>query len=192
MFELSYQLTRADLAAHQRRTVERLARVGGRPWWRSTLAQFMFACALLVGIVLALRTLFVIAGLESFDFISGYFGFLLGVFLVFFTTWQRVYAIRSNMFDDDGPSFRPQTAIIDTDDLRFTSPTFQSSFRWSAIKDITDADDAVTLWIDRGQGVLLPGRAFASADEKSAFLAFARDRMAENREGLAPAPPPKA
>jgi hypothetical protein len=186
MFEFEYRLTTADLAAHQRRTVQRLARRSPQDWRPSKLAGFVAVFGAAALLTFAAAELFPHVGLGDFELASAYFGFLLGVLLVFAATWQNAFAMRATMFEPDGPSLSAQTASIDGTGLRFTASRFRTAFDWNAILDVTDVGDAVTLWVDGGQGILIPHRAFASPETRAEFVAFVRKY--QGRSG----PPPHA
>lgn len=191
MFELAYQLTPADIAQHQKRTVQRLSIRSAAPWYASAAVRIGVVFLLSAALTVAVAAGFDWAGYTSFDPPSAYFGFVIGVIFVFLATWQRAYSIRASAFEPDGPTFSRQAGVVDSDGLRFSSDRFQTAFSWAAIKDVTDYGDAITLWIDPGHGLVVPARAFKDAAQQAAFAAFVREHVGSKSRGFTPAPPPK-
>lgn len=83
----------------------------------------------------------------------------------------------------------PRNALADKD-LRFSFnsdaieggvPEIQTRFLWSAIKAIVETPAHGFLLISRREALIVPRRAFATAEDYEALISFSRARMVANR-----------
>ena len=71
-----------------------------------------------------------------------------------------------------------RTVSIEESGLRATSPHGESFTRWSGIMDVDEVDDVVMLLFDNVSFNPIPASAFVSQQEKDAFIAYVRERIA--------------
>ncbi len=66
--------------------------------------------------------------------------------------------------------------------IQVSGKHLQTSYDWTAFLDLTQSQEIMVLWVDRGVGIILPFKAFSSVQEKQDFADFAKGRIAASRQ----------
>lgn len=75
---------------------------------------------------------------------------------------------------DDGATLGHHVLEVEDDGIRVEGRSGSSLVRWDAILDVRTTDDHVFMYVDRMAALVIPKRAFASADECAGFVERAR------------------
>lgn len=82
-------------------------------------------------------------------------------------------------------AFEPKTIVLDATGVTTTGKISQTSWHWAAISQLTARKGRLLMWIGR-VAVVIPDRAFASAEARDAAIAFARARMSQAESASSP------
>lgn len=184
-FNLAYQLTRADLSEYQAATMKRVkarARQQGALNWPAKVLIWL-------GLAIAAAMVFHVFKATDREVGTLLAGYLIGAVTVVLALQSK--RLTRAMLQDDGPTLSAHKARIDEAALRFDGTFAKARYDWSGIIDATELPAAIVLWLEPGQGVILPKRAFKSETEAKAFLAFAHTQIAAAALTRAAAAPPK-
>lgn len=180
--EISYQLSPDDLASYQYAVRNRLARGISE---RGDFAYGMWA------MLLAALTLAVIAAATWYipHFTARPFavpemiaGFILGMAVLMATTWLSYFRQRHLAVTADGPTLSPHAASLEPDGLRVSGQNFEHTYLWSIFSEVSELKTIIVLWIEPGQGLVIPRSAFADPETASAVI--------NEIKGLIANPPP--
>ena len=193
MFEFNTTLTPELLARYHAISQRRLSHAASKAMgWRGEAMNFAVASMFALPIGLAFYALSTWTSHPA-DLASALIGFLAGGGMLLAALWHRSFEIRRLLSQDSNPALLPYHAVIDSEQLRFTSPRADTVVRWPFVSQITQHPGMVILWIEPHHGIIIPISAFANDDAVQAFLTFARDRIdAAKSRGFTPEPPPKA
>lgn len=185
--ELRYQLTREDIAAYhiavRRRVAATLTRTGGA--WKHVLYGSAFGVALL-GFAIAAAVAIPHLTLRRFGAVEMGAGYILGVAFMFASIWLNYYRQRGVLLKPNGPGLSPHTLILEPQRLRIAGPHFDHVFQWPVFEELTVLKTILVLWIEPGQGLIIPRSAFASEAEAKAFAATLRANIANASAGARP------
>jgi hypothetical protein len=192
--ELTYSLTRDDLSQFNKLAQSRImSRAKGR--LSPKQAMFLFEMAAFSLMVLALQSLdrigiidnlTKILALESLDrsgFIDSLIkiavtlGCMWGVGTLMLGGWIARRLHRAGRLTRTLGEWRLK---IDGNGLQASDPgqTKTEIYCWRAFTDITEHADYMVLWLDHGQGVVVPVRALTSEEAHREFVTFAREHIA--------------
>jgi len=76
-------------------------------------------------------------------------------------------------------AFDLKTVVLDENAVAITGKLSQARWSWPAISRVTAERGLVLLWIGSQSAVVIPDRAFASAEARNDAVAFARARIAQ-------------
>jgi len=131
-----------------------------------------FLGGIVVGVLLVLVTKF--TNLE-FHYLSA--GFTLAV--VGALTLHFSHRVRSRLVPDaTGVILGPHRYTIDKDGFRVTTPHYQATYSWSAIKSWPETQDHLFIKLDRVAAIIVPKRAFADPSQQMLFLTELEQRAA--------------
>lgn len=187
MYEVNYQLTRADLAAYRKLMLKRLtAAAANRSWWQTPLAGV--AGILAIGaIVWSLLVWFLPSWTRTpLEALSALIGLWFGILMISAASWHRMAGFHAVMYGADGPTLAAQHATFDEAGLRFTGPRAESALKWPLITDVSEEAGIIVLWIEPCQGFVIPRAAFADEAAVRAFCDFARERIAAAKASPGP------
>lgn len=194
MFEFNTTLTPELLARYHAISQQRLSRAASKAMgWRGEALNFAVASLFALHVIWLAFYLLSTWTSHPADLASALIGFLAGGGMLLAALWHRSFEIRRLLSQDSNPALLPYHAVIDSEQLRFTSPRADTVVRWPFVSQITQHPGMVILWIEPHHGIIIPSSAFANDDAVQAFLTFARDRIdAAKSRGFTPEPPPKA
>ena len=165
-----YQLTSQDLSQYQFAVRNRLAR-GVRKL--GVLSHLGWALALTIPVMAAV----VLAAWALPRFSRHHFafeelaiGFFTGVTFVFAATWLNYFRQRRLLVKPSGPTLSLHHLSLEEAGLRIATDKIETSSRWSLFDEITAYKNIFVLWIEPGQGIVVPKSAFADEAGVSAFL----------------------
>ena len=192
MFEFNTTLTPELLARYHAISQQRLSRAASKAMgWRGEAMNFAVASMFALPIGLAFYALSTWTSHPA-DLASALIGFLAGGGMLLAALWHRSFEIRHLLSQDSNPALLPYHAVIDSEQLRFTSPRADTVVRWPFVSQITLHPGMVILWVEPHHGFIIPSSAFANDAAVQAFLTFARDHvLAEKSSGFTPARQPK-
>ena len=177
-FDLRYQLTPQMLWAYQRAAQRRLSTAASKAMgWRGEAINVAVACAFAGLIWFASYLLWLWSG-RDVDIPSLALGFVAGCAMVFVAFWHRSLEVRRLMMAGGNAAFNPYHAVIDETQLRFSNARAETVLRWPSITEITLDKDVIVLWMEPGQGCVIPNSAFTNEVAAKAFIAFAQARIA--------------
>lgn len=179
-FKLDYTLTRPELTTYRALILRRLKAVAANASiWQSSVVGALAFSLMIVALLGALIALSPRLLGQQLDLLAALVGMWFGILFVFVASWHRLRGFQSAMYRDDGPSLARQSGTVDEAGLRFDMPFARSHFEWPLIRDVTEHGALTALWIDNGQGFVIPARAFSSEAEAQDFVAFARTQVAK-------------
>ncbi len=175
-FRLRYRLMSEDWKLFGRLAARRLKTK--RNWFR------LFVVLLVLQLVVVLLLSSPLSGYLSEPFRRGMvWGFASGVFAVLV-----VPLIARSMAEKGQP---PQTdAMIgefslvayEAGGLQIDGKHMQTSYDWAAFKDVTEGAKILVLWMGDRSGVIVPDRAFAEPQDRTAFADFVIERIAAHQK----------
>jgi hypothetical protein len=171
--QIRYDLTRDEHAAAMRDVTRRLVTQSNRGWLPITL---MLVAAICGGIVVV----------AYFELVEGYRGSFRhwaawGVW-AFVVAWiatichqqTRVTRFHSLSVADDGAILGPQELTVTPEALVHRHRSAMTHLAWSALKSIEEKDGNVLIFIDNSAFYVVPGKAFADAGERAAWIGLLR------------------
>jgi len=90
--------------------------------------------------------------------------------------WQRLYW--QNWLPDGSPSLGEVRLKLGSDGIEASDASKVGKYSWQAFSEISQSGNLVILWFDRGQGILVPERAFANEEMRQTFIGAARGHVA--------------
>ena len=180
--ELRYQLTREDIAAYQfavrSRVAATLTRTGGA--WKHVLFGSAFGVALL-GFAVAAAVAIPHLTHRRFGAVEMAAGFLLGVAFLLASIWLNYYRMRGVLLKPNGPGLSLHTLILEPQRLRIAGSHFDHVFHWPVFEELTELKTILVLWIEPGQGLVIPRSAFADEAGVTAFADEVRGHITNAR-----------
>jgi len=173
MYEIDYQLTRADLAVYQTMA---LARLKAEARKKTSIWKQL---ALWIGLVILFAIGFNIAGeTTSIDAQSMLIGTWIGLVLAAGLSMGTAYRLRSSIYSDTGPSLSPQHALFDEPGMHVTTALMSADYKWGLFTELSESKEHITLWMEPCLGLVIPTRAFSTSAAAAAFAVFARMHIA--------------
>ena len=175
--DLTYHLTREDHWQCLKLARARVAkRAKGPLSWKGATVLSALSSSLFT--VIALDQLFRNHVVDAIAFVAACLAYLWGLssMLLCGWFWQRQYW--TNWFQDDSVSLGELHLKVDGDGIECKTPNLVTKYSWRAFCDISENDDLVVLWLDRGQGLVVSTRAFANQQTRLDFVSFVRAHIA--------------
>lgn len=175
--ELTYRLTRDDHWQCLKLAQARVASHSKGPLgWKGATILFSLASTLPTLLVLAYFVRSDVIDERAFVAASlAYFWGLCSMQLCG-SFWRRQYW--TNWLPDDSASLSEVRLKIDGDGLECGDQTKTTKYSWRAFNDISEHHDCILLWFDRGQCLIIPGRALANQETRRNLVDLARRHIA--------------
>lgn len=169
--ELRYQLTPENVSAYQyavrSRVAATLTRTGG--WWKHVVLGLAFGLALVAAVV-AIAIAIQHVTHRRFAEPEMAAGFFLGVAFMFTSIWLNYFRQRGVLMKPNGPGLSPHTLTVVPQGLRIAGSSFEHAFQWPIFEELTELKTILVLWIEPGQGLVIPRTAFADDAAVKAFV----------------------
>lgn len=173
MSEVSFRLSQEGLTSYQFAVRDRLQGQTRHGFFNQPAVRWLLltvlAFALTLGVSVAIDH-FLDRAMELPELI---FGVLLGLGVMFATTWLHYFDQRQGLARADGPILSPQTMRLSVDGIGVQSKACDVRYRWAAVDAITQARGLIVFWIEPGAGLVLPADAFATEAARADFIAEA-------------------
>jgi hypothetical protein len=174
--ELTYRLTRDDHSQCVKLARARVAsRSKGPLGWKLATILFALASALLTLIVLAYLVRNNIVPERTFVF--AWLAYLWGLCSMQLCWWFWRGQYWTNWLPDDSPSLSELRLRADGDGIECSGQKSVTKYSWRAFSDISEHDDFILLWVDRGQCIIVPDRALANQETRQNFVSLARQHI---------------
>jgi hypothetical protein len=175
--EITYRLTREDHLRYARLVVARAHEHAG---WRGS--PVVVALAYGVALLAALHLAHLAFGpLDGGGWIVAGLAFMTGTLFTLLCTLYFQRLIQRNFLSDESPSLGEVRLKLDNDGIAATSAAMATKYSWQAIKELSEAGSLLIMWIDRGQGIVVPKGAFASQEARQSFIGAVREQVARGR-----------
>jgi hypothetical protein len=108
-------------------------------------------------------------------------GLFLGALIILFSD-RRIRARLWLKLTRRSPLYAPQSFEVAPAGLRISSPKLSSEIRWSALRDMKQAEDRLFFFVTKRLAYIVPRRAFDSDSDFEAFAAAAADRWEQRHQ----------
>jgi hypothetical protein len=160
---VEFEATPADMAAFQAFVTGRIRRAVRTPLYYGVLTLL----AVIVGGLLA--------GAAGVRLHRPTFLVAIALGAAFWWLIARLYRSAAKPFPGGSLVGRRRVELTE-DGIRQSADLHDAKTRWAGVLSIDETPAHIFLMTDRLAGYIVPARAFASADERAAFVAFARAR----------------
>jgi len=186
--QIRYDLTRAEYGAALRYVAQRLVRQASRGWLPVLLMLVGAVCG---GII----------GYAYMELANGYRGasgpWALWGAAAFFVAWIiaawhqqfRARKVFSGSVADDGSVLGPQEFTVTPEALVHRHRSAMTHLAWPALRSIEEKDGNVLIFTDNAAFYMVPGKAFADAAERSAWMELLRARARSDAAAAEPEVP---
>jgi hypothetical protein len=171
--ELTYCLTREDHQQFYKFAQQRVASHAKGPLgWKGATILFFVASTLLSLLVLDYFFRNHVIDERAFGAACLAYGWALISVVLCGWFWRRQFWI--NWLPDDSVSLSEMRLKLDSDGIEGSDQTKVTKYSWRAFSDISEHGRSVVMWIDRGQGILVPASALADEETRRNFVSLAR------------------
>lgn len=168
---IEYTLTRKDYREFLQLTYKRIARIGkgNLKFFSLNLVAWIF-----IGMAFAAAVQFydVYAWFDFFHLNSALIFLGIGfAWLVGISVYQRRFYLHYSI-DNEGHLLQQHHASITEDAIEVSSSMTRASYSWSAFQGRECSKNLVCLYIDNGQAIIFPKRAFQGENQFEEFIAL--------------------
>lgn len=179
--ELEFELTREDYKEFVKHAYSRMARIG-----KGKMKFFVLNLVAWVLIGIAATGVFRFYEMyDGIDFLHLNLAFLfLGfsvVWLIVITVYQQKFYLRYAL-DEHGHLLKPQVASITEETIDISTNVSNQTYAWSAIQGSEYSDNLAYLFIDNGQALIFPKRAFESDSQMEAYVALVDSKLSAGNQ----------
>jgi hypothetical protein len=175
--DLTYHLTREDHWQGLKLARARVAsRAKGPLSWKGATVLSALASWLLT--VIALDQFFRSHVIDARAFVAACLAYVWGLLSMALCGWFWQQQYLTNWFQDDSVSLGELRLKIDGDGIECVTRNLLTKYSWHAFCDISEHDDLVVLWLDRGQGLVVPAGAFVNQETRRLFVSLVREHIA--------------
>jgi YcxB-like protein len=174
--ELTFRLTREEYLRFVQLSVARVRQRARRATgWFSKPLVFTVA-AVLLGLLPLVYLLFAEL-ISPLAYFVGSFTYMCGALCVSLCTRlsQRMYL--RYWLADDSPTLAEVRLKLVGDGIEAADPIRTGKYVWQAFREVSESGELVLLWFDRAQAVVIPGRAFANAEQRQSFIDTVRGHL---------------
>jgi hypothetical protein len=181
--QIQYDLARAEHAAAMRYVTRKLVSRSSRGWFPVLLCVVGAVC----GGVIAYAYLELAGGYEGPSPQWAAWGAVAFLVACLATVWHQQYRVRkihAVSVADDGAILGPQEFTATPEALVHRHRHAMTYLAWRALKSIEERDGNVLIFTDSAAFYVVPGKAFADASERAAWIELLRTRSRSEGEGV--------
>jgi hypothetical protein len=174
--ELTYRLTRDDHWQCLKLARTRVAsRSKGPLGWKRATILFSLASVLLTLIALAYFVRSNVIDERAFGVACLAYLWGLSSMQLCWWFWRGQYY--TNWLPDDSPALGELHLSADGEGIECSDQTKMTKYSWRAFSDVSEHNDFILLWFDRGQCLAIPDRALANQETRRKLISLARQHI---------------
>lgn len=171
-FEFTYELEPDDfksLLASQ----QAVLKAGRKP---VSVLQLLASMLMWLAVVVVLVWLQQVEILNPREMLVGAVGVLVGgLSILGYQRWFYLKALPRKLFELNRFVGRPHDLAVDATGVRTHVPGSTAHYEWDMVERVDDRSGRIFLWVSGMAAIIVPGRVFASAEERAAFLAAVKE-----------------